>query len=67
MDLIAKFHSRSPIILADEQVEAWLNPALLKPEQVTPFFKTFPSTDFAAEVQEWNVTRIASQNLELPF
>ena len=63
MDLLAPWHSRSPLILRDDQVETWLSPSLKQPEKIQAFFKPYDGDGLRIEREAWAGPRQAS----LPF
>jgi putative SOS response-associated peptidase YedK len=57
MDLVAPFHSRSPVILDDSQVEAWLDPDLRDADAIAGAFKVHGSDGFEVEREVWGKER----------
>jgi putative SOS response-associated peptidase YedK len=54
MSLVSEFHSRSPIILDDTQLDAWLNPNVYKKEPIEVFLKPHLSDGYSLESELWN-------------
>ena len=50
MELLAPFHSRSPVILDAEQMHAWLDPKNNTKDLIEPFLKAHSSDAFEAKV-----------------
>lgn len=63
MELLAPWHSRSPLILAPEQVGAWLDPAMRQGSAIRRFLKTSTSAGLSVVREDWAGPRQAS----LPF
>jgi putative SOS response-associated peptidase YedK len=57
MDLVSKFHSRSPVILDESQLEAWLDPALKDKGGIEPFLRPHSSEGFELEIEDWEAVR----------
>jgi putative SOS response-associated peptidase YedK len=57
MELVAAFHSRSPIILDDAQVDGWLDPTLRAPEAIAQAFKVHDSQGFELIQEPWGALR----------
>jgi putative SOS response-associated peptidase YedK len=55
MNLVEKFHSRSPVILADDQVDSWLNTD--DRTRIDSLLDPVASGDFALETEDWNRKR----------
>jgi putative SOS response-associated peptidase YedK len=53
MSLVADFHSRSPLILDDTQLQAWLNPALSEREAIAALLGTHGSEGFQLDKEAW--------------
>jgi putative SOS response-associated peptidase YedK len=53
MSLLAAFHSRSPLILDDSQVERWLDPALRDAREIAKAFVPHGSQGFEIEMEDW--------------
>jgi putative SOS response-associated peptidase YedK len=53
MDLVAPFHSRSPVILDDDQVGAWLDPSKRDAGVIAEAFKVHDSKRFEVEREAW--------------
>lgn len=62
MELLAPFHSRSPILLEAGQLEAWLDPGLQAPERIRGYLKTADSNALVLDEEPWGKE---DQNLEL--
>ena len=54
MKLLADFHSRSPLVLDDHQIDGWLDPGMKKPDAIAGFFKVHDSNVFQLEKQAWS-------------
>lgn len=65
LSLVEKFHSRSPVILEDAQVDQWLNPALESRRQLEPFLVSGSSEALVLEEEVWERKRKASAEPEL--
>ena len=57
MDLVAPFHSRSPVILDDGQVEGWLDPKLRDAGAIAGAFAVHGSDGFEVEREAWGKER----------
>jgi len=53
MDLLAPFHSRSPLLLDDGKIEAWLDPKLKDPAEIAKAFVPHSSQHLLAEQEDW--------------
>ena len=53
MDLVAPFHSRSPVVLDEGQVEGWLDPALRDAGAIVNAFAVHGSEDFEVVQEDW--------------
>ncbi len=42
-DLMEEIHNRMPVILAPEDYDRWLDPAIQKPEQLAPLLRPYPA------------------------
>ena len=47
-ELIRPIHNRMPVILAPDDYEPWLDPAVQKPEPLVPLLRPYPSDEMAA-------------------
>lgn len=63
MDILARWHSRSPLILGAEHVEAWLDPSMKQSPSIQRFLKTSPSAGLSVVREDWAGPRQTS----LPF
>jgi putative SOS response-associated peptidase YedK len=53
MDLVAPFHSRSPLILDETELEAWLDPKRQDPVNLVQAFKVHASDSFEVVKEAW--------------
>ncbi len=49
MPLVKEFHSRSPILIPEMQIDAWLNPLLAAKDAIAPFLKVSDSSGLIIE------------------
>ncbi len=47
-ELMAKFHHRMPVILPKEQIDDWLDPTEVAPENLLPMLKQYPAAKMLA-------------------
>lgn len=52
-ELVSKIHNRMPVILSRKHFEAWMDPALEKPDRRGPILRPFP----ASEMEAYEVSR----------
>jgi putative SOS response-associated peptidase YedK len=57
MDLVAPFHSRSPVILDNAELGAWLDPALRDPAAIARRFAPHASEGFEVDKEPWGRPR----------
>lgn len=57
MELLAQFHSRSPVILDEGQVQAWLDPGLRRAAEIKKMFRPHDSSDFELVTETWGGER----------
>jgi putative SOS response-associated peptidase YedK len=57
MDLLAPFHSRSPLILDDDGLAAWLDPERRRPAAIAECFTVQASGPFEAVAEPWGPER----------
>jgi putative SOS response-associated peptidase YedK len=57
MDLLAPFHSRSPLIIDAAGLDAWLDPGRRQPAAIAECFKVHDSSDLEAVAEPWGPER----------
>lgn len=53
MELLAPYHSRSPILLDNAQLDAWLDPGMQEPERIRALLKTAASEALGLDEEPW--------------
>ena len=48
-ELVRPIHNRMPVILAPDDYDRWLDPAVQKPEQLAPLLGPYPSDEMTAD------------------